>query len=621
MKNRVRSIASRIVIDCSGDADVAVAAGANFRSGQEGTGKTQPISMLLRCFGTDNEKVAATMGEGVIARATKADHPTPFPVYFRGSLSKWNEQVLRDKLVHNRDHMVFFNTVWPNQLNVNTTAVFGVDGTDPIALSRATVQLTDQAARIGEFLKRNVDGFQGVHYVPAIFAGVRETRNIIGHYQITGDDVLEGRKFEDSIGEACFPVDIHDPDTGQASFIEIGGDGSFGIPFRSLIPAGLNNTLVAGRCLSADPIASASTRNMGACMVTGEAAGVAAAIAVDRNADFARLDVADIQKEVLRRGGFINGRSGAKGRITTMSAATTELGTFDRLFIGGEFVAPVDGAKIHSINPATGAVWTDVASATAEDIDRAVAAADRAFRSGPWRKMTGGERGRLMDEFARRVVADVDRLATIESTDNGKPITLCRGDVANVGVWLRYFAGLADKIHGERMPLSADDWAYTIPEPLGVVGAIVAWNSPLLLAAWKLGPALAAGNTVVLKPSELAPASSLRLAELAREAGLPPGVINVVPGFGPTAGEALVNHPSVAKLSFTGSDATGRRVAEAAGRGMKSVTLECGGKAPLIVFEDADIDEAAAKAVGGMFVNAGQQCTVASRVFVQSQIL
>ena len=268
-----------------------------------------------------------------------------------------------------------------------------------------------------------------------------------------------------------------------------------------------------------------------------------------------------------------------------MSAATTELGTFDRLFIGGEFVAPVDGATIHSINPATGAVWTDVASATAEDIDRAVAAADCAFRSGPWRKMTGGERGRLMDEFARRVVADVDRLATIESTDNGKPITLCRGDVANVGVWLRYFAGLADKIHGERMPLSADDWAYTIPEPLGVVGAIVAWNSPLLLAAWKLGPALAAGNTVVLKPSELAPASSLRLAELAREAGLPPGVINVVPGFGPTAGEALVNHPSVAKLSFTGSDATGRRIAEAAGRGMKSVTLECGGKAPLIVFD------------------------------------
>jgi acyl-CoA reductase-like NAD-dependent aldehyde dehydrogenase len=303
-----------------------------------------------------------------------------------------------------------------------------------------------------------------------------------------------------------------------------------------------------------------------------------------------------------------------------MSATTTEFGTFDRLFIGGEFVAPVDGAKIASINPATGAVWADVASAAAEDIDRAVAAADRAFRSGPWRKMTGGERGRLMEEFARRVVADVDRLATIESTDNGKPITLCRGDVANVGVWLRYFAGLADKMHGERIPLSADDWAYTIPEPLGVVGAIVAWNSPLLLAAWKLGPALAAGNTVVLKPSELAPASSLRLAELARDAGLPPGVINVVPGFGPTAGEALVTHPSVAKLSFTGSDATGRRVAEAAGRGMKSVTLECGGKAPLIVFEDADIDEAAAKAVGGMFVNAGQQCTVASRVLVQRPI-
>jgi acyl-CoA reductase-like NAD-dependent aldehyde dehydrogenase len=303
-----------------------------------------------------------------------------------------------------------------------------------------------------------------------------------------------------------------------------------------------------------------------------------------------------------------------------MSAETIELGAFDRLFIGGEFVAPSGGAKIESINPATGKVWADVASAGPDDVDHAVAAADRAFRRGPWRKMTGGERGRLMEEFARRVVADVDRLATIESTDNGKPITLCRGDVANVGVWLRYFAGLSDKIHGERMPLSADDWAYTIPEPLGVVGAIVAWNSPLLLAAWKLAPALAAGNTVVLKPSELAPASSLRLAELAREAGFPPGVVNVVPGVGASAGEALVAHPSVAKVSFTGSDATGRRVAEAAGRGMKSVTLECGGKAPLIVFADADIDDAAAKAVGGMFVNAGQQCTVPSRVFVQKTI-
>ena len=313
MKNKVRPIQARVIIDCSGDADTAAAAGAKFRVGDLKTGKMQPVSMLLRCFGTDNEKVAKDMGATRIARATRADHPEPFPVYFRGSLSKWNDIVVSEKLVHNRDHMVFFNSVWPNQLNVNTTAVFGVDGTDPIALSRATVQLTRQAARIGEFLKRNVDGFQNTHYVPAIFAGVRETRTVTGHYELTHDDILVGRKFDDSIGEGCFPVDIHDPDTGQASFVQIGDDGSYGIPLRTMIPKGLNNLLVAGRCLSADSVAYAATRNMGACMISGEAAGIAAAMAAERNVDVPNLPASDVQAEVRRRGGLIYTASNAAG--------------------------------------------------------------------------------------------------------------------------------------------------------------------------------------------------------------------------------------------------------------------------------------------------------------------
>lgn len=293
---------------------------------------------------------------------------------------------------------------------------------------------------------------------------------------------------------------------------------------------------------------------------------------------------------------------------------------FDRLFIGGEFVMPVGGSGIESINPAVGKNWTSVAMAEARDVAAAVDAAQAAFRSGPWRKFTGVQRARLLEELARRIEADAETLALIDSTDNGKPIALCRLDAANAAYWFRYFAGLADKLHGEQLPVTANDWAYTILEPLGVVAAIIPWNSPVLIAAWKLAPALAAGNTVVLKPSELAPASCLRLAELVRDAGFPPGVVNIVPGFGRTAGEALASHPAVAKISFTGSDATAKHLGAVAAQDFKSVTMECGGKAPFIVFPDADLGDAAAKAVGGMFVNAGQQCTVAARVLVHRKI-
>ncbi|HEX7301051.1 MAG TPA: FAD-dependent oxidoreductase [Solirubrobacteraceae bacterium] len=302
MKNQLRPVHAKTVIDATGDADVAVAAGAQYRKGEERTGKMQPVSMLLRCFGTDNAKIFEAVGEGDAAWATRPDYPDPLPVYFRGSFGRWNDLVLRDKIFPNKDHMVFFNTVWPNQINVNTTAVFGVDGTDPLAMSRATVELTRQAARIGEFLKANVPGFEGTYYVPAAFAGVRQTRNVLGHYEITRADIEAGREFEDGIGQGCFPVDIHDPDTGQASFVQIGGDGTYDIPLRSLIPTGLSNVLVAGRCISADHVAHGATRNMVACLTSGEAAGVAASIAAERDGEVPAIDVGELQQELARRG-------------------------------------------------------------------------------------------------------------------------------------------------------------------------------------------------------------------------------------------------------------------------------------------------------------------------------
>jgi acyl-CoA reductase-like NAD-dependent aldehyde dehydrogenase len=307
--------------------------------------------------------------------------------------------------------------------------------------------------------------------------------------------------------------------------------------------------------------------------------------------------------------------------MTLSRAETADLPTthedFDGLFIDGAFVPSAGNGRIESVNPATGAVWTSVEAAEGPDVDRAVNAAHAAFTSGPWPAMNATERGRLLLELARLIDEEREELARVDSTDNGKPISQARMDVVNAANWFRYFAGAADKLSGEHLPLSGDEWAYTVAQPLGVVAAIIPWNSPLLIAAWKLAPALAVGNTVVLKPSELASVSCLRLAALLARAGFPPGVVNVVPGHGPTAGAALVSHELVAKVSFTGSEATGKRIGAAAAGEMKRVTLECGGKAPFIVFSDADIVGAVEKSVAGMFVNAGQQCTVASRVLVQ----
>jgi aldehyde dehydrogenase (NAD+) len=293
------------------------------------------------------------------------------------------------------------------------------------------------------------------------------------------------------------------------------------------------------------------------------------------------------------------------------------LSRFDELYIDGQFIAPVRGGRIESVDPSTGEVWATVGAAGAADVDRAVAAADRAFRSPDWRGLTAAQRGRLLARLADLLERDLDELAAIESRDNGKPISNARMDVANAAVWFRYYAGAADKLSGEQLPIAETTYAYTVRVPLGVVAAIIPWNSPLPIMSWKLAPALAAGNTVVLKPSELAGASCLKAAALFTEAGFPAGVVNILPGYGEPAGVALISHPLVAKISFTGSDRTGQAVGQVAARRFVPITAECGGKAPFVVFSDADIDEAVEKAVGGMFVNAGQQCTVASRVLVQ----
>ncbi len=305
IKGGLCDIFAKTIVDSSGDADVAAFAGVNFRKGDRVTGKMQPVSMILNFHRVDTAKIADAIAVTPPAMATRPDHPTPFPVYFNGSFSKWNDIVLRDKIFPNKDHMVFFNTVWPHRINVNTTAVFEMDGLDPVAMGRATVGLLDQATRIGSFLQEHVPGFQGSYFAPSIFPGVRETRNIEGLYEITDEDCIEGRKFDDTIGQICFPVDIHDPDTGQAKFYQIGDDGAFDIPFRAMLPKGVDNIVVAGRCVSATHYAHGATRNMAPCLVMGEAAGEAAAMAVKQHVAFPELNVRALQERLRSNGVFL----------------------------------------------------------------------------------------------------------------------------------------------------------------------------------------------------------------------------------------------------------------------------------------------------------------------------
>ena len=291
-----------------------------------------------------------------------------------------------------------------------------------------------------------------------------------------------------------------------------------------------------------------------------------------------------------------------------------------QMLIGGQWADPAGGEWFPSENPFTGQAWAEVPRGNAEDVDKAVKAAWEAFR-GPWRAMTASARGAVLRRFGDLVAENAERLAELESTDNGKLITEMRGQLRYIPQWFYYFGGLADKIEGRVIPIDKPGvFNFTREEPLGVVAAITPWNSPLMLATWKLAPALAAGNTVVWKPSEFSSVSAFAFAELFEKAGFPPGVVNVVTGFGAEIGEALVTHPRVAKVAFTGGDATGQHVYELAARGIKKVTLELGGKSANIVFDDAEIDNAVKGAVSGIFAATGQTCIAGSRLLVQRSI-
>jgi phenylacetaldehyde dehydrogenase len=292
------------------------------------------------------------------------------------------------------------------------------------------------------------------------------------------------------------------------------------------------------------------------------------------------------------------------------------------MYVDGSFVPSASGKTFPSYNPATGEVIAQVAEGDREDIERAVRAARRAFETGPWPSMTPSERGRLLWKLADLVDAHGDELAALESLDNGKPVTVARAaDIPLSSDCLRYFAGWATKIEGSTVPISVPGHiAWTLREPVGVVGQIIPWNFPLLMAAWKLGPALACGCTVVLKPAEQTPLSALRLAELVAEAGFPKGVLNVVTGYGETAGAALAGHPGVDKVAFTGSTEVGRLIVQAAAGNLKKVSLELGGKSPNVVLADADLDLAIDGAANAIFFNHGQCCVAGSRLFVEKPI-
>jgi aldehyde dehydrogenase (NAD+) len=292
------------------------------------------------------------------------------------------------------------------------------------------------------------------------------------------------------------------------------------------------------------------------------------------------------------------------------------------LLINNRWVPSESGKTFATINPATGEEICQVAEADSADVDKAVTAARAAFEKGPWKKMNASERGRLLNRLADLIEQNADELAALESLDNGKPVSVAKAvDVAATAGCYRYFAGWADKVQGRTIPVDGNFLCYTRLEPVGVVGQIIPWNFPMLMQAWKLAPALATGNTVVLKPAEQTPLSALRIGELIVEAGFPEGVVNLLPGFGPTAGAAIARHMDVDKVAFTGSTEVGQLVMEAAAKSnLKRVTLELGGKSPNIIFGDTEIDHAVEGAHFGLFFNHGQCCCAGSRVFVEEKI-
>ncbi|KAL2127705.1 hypothetical protein VTI74DRAFT_10297 [Chaetomium olivicolor] len=290
------------------------------------------------------------------------------------------------------------------------------------------------------------------------------------------------------------------------------------------------------------------------------------------------------------------------------------------LFINNEFVEGVEKKKFEVINPSTEEVICSVSEATEKDVDIAVAAARKAFE-GEWRRTTPNQRGRYLLKLADICEKNLDLLAAVESLDNGKSITMARGDVGAVVGCIRYYGGWADKIEGKTIDISPDMFHYTRQEPLGVCGQIIPWNFPLLMLAWKIGPALATGNTIVLKTAEQTPLSALVMAQFIKEAGFPAGVVNIISGFGKIAGAAIASHMDVDKVAFTGSTIVGRSIMQAAAASnLKKVTLELGGKSPNIVFNDADIEEAIGWVNFGIYYNHGQCCCAGSRIYVQEGI-
>jgi len=316
--------------------------------------------------------------------------------------------------------------------------------------------------------------------------------------------------------------------------------------------------------------------------------------------------------------------------LKELNVSPSGLAFLDRpkqLFIGGRWMAAASGKTFAVVDPSTGREICQVAEGDKEDIDRAVKAARRAFESGPWPAMTPAERGKLIWRIGDLILSHLDELAEIESLDNGKPVGVARvADVPLSADMFHYMAGWATKHHGATLPLSVlytpgvQYHSYTRPEPVGVVGQIIPWNFPLLMAAWKLAPALATGCTVVLKVAEETPLSALRLGEIMQEAGLPDGVVNIVTGFGETAGAALVAHPDVDKIAFTGSTEVGKLIVKAAAHDLKRVSLELGGKSPNIILKDADLDMAIPGAANAIFFNHGQCCCAGSRLYADASV-
>jgi aldehyde dehydrogenase (NAD+) len=306
----------------------------------------------------------------------------------------------------------------------------------------------------------------------------------------------------------------------------------------------------------------------------------------------------------------------------TMPPKSTTAPTATKLLSKNRWVPSESGRTFATINPSTGEEICQVAEADAADVDKAVAAARAAFDQGPWRKMSASERGRMLHRLAGLIEQNADELARLETLDNGKPLSIAKAvDVTKTIACYRYFAGWADKVQGKTIPIDGDFFCYTRHEPIGVIGQIIPWNYPLLMQAWKLAPALAMGNTIVMKPAEQTPLSALRLGELILEADFPEGVVNLLPGFGATAGAAIARHMDVDKVAFTGSTEVGRLIMETAAKSnLKRISLELGGKSPNIIFADSDLDDAVEGAHLGLFVNQGQSCCAGSRVFVEETI-